>query len=84
MAGLVKARTTITMWLPGKATHYRPNNNNVSACGTEHPDYFAYDPRDCNCRRCMKTTKWKIAMNKDATPKERIANLRDTINWKNK
>jgi hypothetical protein len=46
----------------GKPTHYRPKNDNVSACGVIAPDYAAYDPRDCNCVSCRKTKVYKIAM----------------------
>ena len=43
----------------GKPTHYRPNNKNVTACGVISPEYFAYDARDVDCLRCMKTKKYK-------------------------
>ena len=46
----------------GVTCHFRPNNDNVSACGIECPEYSAYDGRDVDCNRCRKTKKWKIYM----------------------
>ena len=46
----------------GKPCHFRSNNKNISACGIVNPDYAAYDPRDVDCIRCKRTTKYKTAM----------------------
>lgn len=43
----------------GVPTHFRPTNENVSACGIECPEYAAYDGRDVDCIRCRKTKVWK-------------------------
>ena len=48
--------------LLGVPTHFRPSNENVSACGIEHPEYAAYDGRDVDCARCRKTQAWKRYM----------------------
>ena len=48
----------------GKPLHYRPNNNNISACGVISPEYSVYDPRDCNCINCMKTKAYRASMGK--------------------
>jgi len=49
----------------GKPVHFRPNNLNISACGIVSPKYMAYDGRDVNCLRCIKTKKYKIYMGKE-------------------
>lgn len=46
------------------ACHFRPSNEDVSACGVEQPKYSAYDGRDVDCVRCQKTNKWKTYMGK--------------------
>lgn len=46
----------------GVPCHFRPSNENVSACGIRRPEYSAYDGRDVDCARCRKTKKWKIYM----------------------
>lgn len=48
----------------GVPTHFRPSNENISACGIEHPQYAAYDGRDVNCLLCRKTRTWKTYMGK--------------------
>lgn len=50
--------------------HFRPSNENVSACGIECPEYSAYDGRDVDCARCRKTKKWKIYMGLDKQTEE--------------
>jgi hypothetical protein len=47
----------------GTPCHFRPSNRNVSACGIVNPKLAAYDARDVNCFRCMKTKKYKVYMN---------------------
>ena len=42
----------------GKPVHFRPDNKNISACGIINPQYMAYDARDVNCLRCIKTKKY--------------------------
>jgi hypothetical protein len=54
----------------GKPCHFRPNNNNVSACGIINPVYAAYDARDCDCLRCKKTLKYKIYLGEKRNSKE--------------
>jgi len=54
---------------PGKPRHFRPSNKNVSACGIESPDYWAYDGRDVDCLLCQRTAKWKGYMGKPTTTK---------------
>lgn len=49
----------------GKPIHFRPNNKNITACGIVGSELAAYDPRDCDCLRCMKTKKYKKAMGKN-------------------
>ena len=46
----------------GIPTHFRPTNENVSACGVEHPVSWAYDGRDIDCIRCRRTKSWKVYM----------------------
>ena len=52
--------------LLGVATHFRPSNEDVSACGVECPEYSAYDGRDVDCARCRKTIAWKRYMGQNA------------------
>lgn len=47
----------------GKPTHYRYSNMNVSACGLVGAP-AAYDPRDVDCLRCMKTRIYRKAVGK--------------------
>ena len=47
-------------------THFRPTNDNISACGIVHPQYAAYDGRDVNCLSCRKTKAWKTYMGQNA------------------
>jgi hypothetical protein len=42
----------------GVPCHFRPTNDNVSACGIEAPVLSAYDGRDVDCLRCRKTVAW--------------------------
>ena len=46
----------------GKPIHFRPTNENRSACGVEHPDDASYDGRDVDCIRCRRTKSWKVYM----------------------
>lgn len=46
----------------GIPCHFRPTNENKSACGIEYPQISAYDGRDVNCIRCRKTKVWKHYM----------------------
>jgi len=46
----------------GKATHFRPNNRNLTACGMVWAEFQAYDARDVDCLRCIKTKKYRIYM----------------------
>jgi len=50
----------------GIPTHFRPTNKNVSACGIVGPKYSAYDARDVDCIRCMKTEAYRIYMTGEA------------------
>jgi hypothetical protein len=46
----------------GKPTHFRISKNRT-ACGLIGTiELAAYDARDCNCIRCMKTKKYKVYM----------------------
>jgi hypothetical protein len=46
----------------GIPCHFRPNNDNISACGIYAPQIKAFDGRDVNCLRCRKTLIWKKYM----------------------
>ena len=46
----------------GRPCHFRPKQENVSACGVVTPPYSAWDARDCDCLRCMKTKAYKTYM----------------------
>lgn len=46
----------------GIPCHFRPTNEDKSACGIECPQISAYDGRDVNCIRCRKTKAWKRYM----------------------
>lgn len=48
----------------GRPTHYRPNNQNITACGLVGAEHMAYDPRDCDCLNCQKTSRYRMAMGK--------------------
>jgi len=48
-----------------KLIHFRPSNENVSACGIECPEISAYDGRDVDCAVCRKTKAWKRYMGRD-------------------
>lgn len=49
----------------GVPTHFRPTNENVSACGVEHPQFAAYDGRYVDCILCRRTKVWKKYMGQD-------------------
>lgn len=53
------ARRIIRIGVP---THFRPTNDNVSACGMRVPAMASYDGRDVNCVSCRKTKAWKRYM----------------------
>jgi len=57
----------------GIATHFRPDNRNISACGIVNPRYATYDAMDCDCLRCRNSKKYKIY-----TGKIRIGKLERT------
>ena len=46
----------------GRPCHFRPTNENRSACGIECPEYASYDARDVDCIRCRETKVWKEYM----------------------
>ena len=48
--------------LAGKATHFRPSNKPVTACGIVGSENMIYDARDCDCLRCKKTNAYKVYM----------------------
>lgn len=50
--------------MTGVPTHFRPHNDNRSACGVDYPELSAFDGRDINCLRCRKTKAWKRYMGK--------------------
>jgi hypothetical protein len=50
---------------PGKPTHFRPKQANVSACGIENPDLSAFDGRSVDCIKCRRTKAWRIYMGKE-------------------
>lgn len=43
----------------GVPCHFRPGNEDLTACGIECAAYAAYDGRDVDCLRCRKTRLWK-------------------------
>lgn len=47
----------------GTPTHFRPTNLNLTACGLVGA-YSAFDPRDVDCLRCMKTKGYRKAIGK--------------------
>ena len=59
------------IWKVGIPCHFRPTNENVSACGIECPQYSGYDGRDTDCLRCRKTRKWKTYMGLNKNTKKR-------------
>ena len=64
LQGMITASKQKQIMPLGKPTHYRPSNENVSACGIVSPEYSGYDARSCDCIRCMKTKKYKVYMGK--------------------
>lgn len=48
----------------GKPVHFRPRQENVSACGIECPDMSAFDGRNVDCLQCRKTKAWRTYMGK--------------------
>jgi len=48
-----------------KKIHFRLNRKNFSACGIPAPKKAAYDARNCNCLRCMKTEAYRVYMGKE-------------------
>ncbi len=46
----------------GIPTHFRPTDQNISACGIVNAQYMAYDARHCDCIRCKKTKAYKQYM----------------------
>ena len=61
-----KERRTVIVGLPGKPAHFRTDNEQRrSVCGIPWVEFFAWDARDVNCVRCMKTKAWKRAMGRD-------------------
>lgn len=46
----------------GKPTHFRPNNENKSACGVVCPEFAGYDARDCDCLRCIRSHAYRVYM----------------------
>lgn len=46
----------------GKPIHYRPGQDNITACGLVGTEYAAYDPRDVDCLNCRKTAAYRRAI----------------------
>ncbi len=77
MCSLKDPRESVTIWLPGIATHFwttktipgvhtTPFKYKRSACGTSVPsaDRRTEDPTAVTCRRCLRSKAWRKAWQK--------------------
>ena len=62
----------------GKPTHYRPSQDNITACGLVGTEY---DPRDVDCINCRKTAAYQRVM--DGCSKIQLIEIYGTTTRKN-
>lgn len=55
--------------LAGKPTHFRPNDDRRTACGLVGHYLMAYDGRDVDCLKCLRTKEWKEYMGNYLKPR---------------
>jgi hypothetical protein len=47
--------------LPGKATHYQPENDRVTLCGRVGVEYKTDKKKEVDCYQCRRTRAWRAS-----------------------